>query len=854
MLTLHMDFDRDRWTGALPLGATLPALEAALATSGVAVLEAPPGAGKTTLVPLALLGTAWLGGGRILMLEPRRLAARAASRRMADMLGEPVGATVGYRTRLDSRVGAGTRIEVLTEGILLRVLAADPGLDGTGLVIFDEFHERSLDADLGLALTLDVRRHLRSDLRLLVMSATLDGGAVARLIGDAPVIASTGQRHDVELRHLARPAPDRLEAAIAGAIRRALAEDEGGVLAFLPGGREIRRLERRLRAEGLGPGIVLAPLYGDLAQPLQDAAIRPPPPGQRKVVLATPIAETSLTIEGIGVVVDSGLARVPRFEPSSGLTRLETVRVSQASAEQRRGRAGRLGPGVCYRLWAASEHAQLPPFTTPEIREADLAPLALTLAQWGIREAGDLAWLDPPPGPAFAEARALLRRLDALDAEGRITAHGQAMSRLGLAPRLAHMVLKAREWGQGRLACAIAAVLTERDVVKAAPGASDADLRLRVELVEGAPSAALPAGLAVDRAGLARARASARLVARQIGLHGGGADGFDETGRVLAQAYPDRLAQRRAGSGGRFRLANGRGASVAETDALAREEFLAVAALDGERRNARIFLAAPLSRAELEVDFAAAIESADTIAWDVRTGAVTARRERRFGALVLADAVLPDVPPARISAALGEGIRAMGLDTLPWHGEAARLRQRIAFLHRLDNGAWPRVSDEALLATIEDWLAPFLAGITRRAQFADIDLAAAIAALLTPAQRRTLDRLAPDRITVPSGARIAIDYGAGEVPVLAVKLQELFGTADTPAIADGRVSLVLHLLSPAGRPLQVTRDLRSFWANSYPEVRRSMRGRYPRHPWPENPLEAAPTSRPKARAPAATGR
>ncbi|HUZ75198.1 MAG TPA: ATP-dependent helicase HrpB [Stellaceae bacterium] len=851
-----MNFDLDRWRAELPIGAALPEVLAALDAGGAAVLEAPPGAGKTTLVPLALGDARWLGGGRILMLEPRRLAARAAAARMAAMLGEAVGETVGYRTRLDSRVGPRTRIEVLTEGILLRVIADDPALEGTGLVIFDEFHERSLDADLGLALTLDLRRHLRADLRILVMSATLDGVAVARLLGDAPVVASAGRSYDVAVRHLARPAPDRIETAVADCVRRALADDSGGILVFLPGGREIRRVERILRADGLAAEVILAPLYGDLPQAAQDAAIHPAPPGRRKIVLATSIAETSLTIDGIGVVIDGGLMRVPRFHPSSGMTRLETVRVSQASAEQRRGRAGRLGPGVCYRLWPAAEQAQLAPFNTPEIRAADLAPLALMLAQWGERDPAALSWLDPPPAAAFAEARALLARLDALDDAGGLTAHGRAMAALGLSPRLAHMVLRGKAWGMGALACAIAALLSERDLARSMPGASDADLRLRVECLDRATQHALPPGLAIDRGALDRARRTAALFARQIGLRGAASGAPGETGRLLAQAYPDRIAQRRSGGNGQFRLANGSGAFVPPADPLAHEEFLAVADLDGDRRNARIFLAAPLSRAAIASDFAAVIETADTIAWDAREEAVLARRQRRLGTIVLDDAALADAPAERIAAGLIDGIRSLGLGVLPWQGEAERLRQRILFLRRFEGaaGAWPDLSDQALLATLADWLGPSLAGLTRRAQLRGLDLAGALGTLLDPAQRRALERLAPTHVAVPSGSRIAIDYGAGEVPVLAVRLQEMFGANETPTVAGGRVPLVLHLLSPAGRPLQVTRDLGAFWDNSYPEVRRSMRGRYPRHPWPENPREAAPTARAKPRGRTATGR
>jgi ATP-dependent helicase HrpB len=836
------------WSTTLPVADALPALGAALAAPGAAVLQAPPGAGKTTLVPLALLDTAWLGGGRIIMLEPRRLAARAAARRMADMLGETVGATVGYRTRLDTRIGPNTRIEVVTEGILLRLIQDDPSLDGVGLVIFDEFHERNLDGDLGLALALETRRYLRAELRLLVMSATLDGERVARLIGEAPVITSAGQSFPVALRYLGRPAPERLDTAITAAIRRAVAEEDGSLLVFLPGGAEIRRVERLVSEFAQPPEIVVAPLYGDLPQAAQDEAIRPPAPGRRKLVLATPIAETSLTIEGIRVVIDSGLARAPRFDPASGMTRLDTVRISQASAEQRRGRAGRLAPGVCFRLWSEAEQAQLRPFAAPEILEADLAPLALELARWGAPEPAALAWLDPPPAAAFAQAAELLRELGALDREGRITAHGRAMARLGLHPRLAHMALIARQRGQGRLAAEIAALLGERDIVKAAPGHRDADLRLRIELLrERGQARHLPPGLSLERGAAERVHQAARQLQRQLGLGENEAPPPSAAGRVLAQAYPDRIAQRRPGALGQFRLSNGRGAELPPTDPLSAEEFLAAAELDGERRVSRIFLAAPLSRAEIEEDFAGAIETSEDVSWESRDQAVLARRQERLFALVLKEEPLAHPPAERVIAALLDGIRELGLAALPWSRDADSLRQRVLFLRRLDAEAWPDVSDAALLAGLEQWLGPFLAGINRRTQLERLDLVTILRSALSFEQLRALERLAPTHVTVPSGSRLPIDY-AGETPVLAVRLQEMFGAHETPAIAERRVPLLLHLLSPAGRPLQVTRDLGGFWRGSYPAVRSEMRGRYPKHPWPEDPLAAPPTARAKRKA------
>ena len=820
-----------RWISRLPVSEAVPRLASALTASGAAVLEAPPGAGKTTLVPLMLLEQPWLREKRTIVLEPRRLATRMAARRMALMLGEEVGGTVGYRTRLDTRVGARTRIEVVTEGILIRMLHNDAALDGVGLVIFDEFHERSLDGDLGLALALEAKRALREDLRLLVMSATLDGAPVARLLGGAPEIASAGKMFPVTTRHLDRPPLERIEDAVAETVRRVLREESGSLLVFLPGIREIRRVERRLVESELGSKIHVTPLYGDLAQSEQDAAIAPAPAGTRKVVLATSIAETSLTIDGVRVVIDAGLMRRPRFDPRTGMTRLVTVRVSQAAAEQRRGRAGRLEPGICYRLWPEYEQALLPPFTPPEILEADLAPLALELARWGNSDPAALAFLDPPPSAAFNQARGLLRELDALGAAGAITPHGRAMAAIGFHPRLAHMILKARERGHGGLACDIAALLSERDILKAGPGARRSDLRLRLELLQ-------------ERAG-ATVRAQAVQFRRQLAI-GKEAGDPHATGSVVALAYPDRIAQRR-GAAGSFRLANGSGAELPTTDPLADEEFLAIAELDGDTRNARIFLAAPISRAEIEDLFAAHIERIDSIVWDRREDAVLARRQERLEALVLRHTALRQPPPEAVRAALIEGIREMGLDALPWTQEARGLRARVGFLRRVESG-WPDLSDGVLAETLETWLGPYLDGITRRNQLERVDLLGALKAQMPWELQRKLDSEAPTHIVVPSGSRIAIDYESGEVPILAVRLQEMFGLARTPAVAGGRVPLLLYLLSPAGRPLQVTRDLRGFWATSYSTVRAEMRGRYPKHPWPEDPLTEPPTRRAKRRA------
>lgn len=826
----------------LPVDDVLPALAAALAAGRNAVLQAPPGAGKTTRVPPALLAAPWLQGRRIVMLEPRRIAARAAAHYMAAQLGEPVGERVGYRVRLDSRVSARTRLEVVTEGVLTRLLQDDPVLRDIGLVIFDEFHERSLHADLGLALCLETQAALRDDLRLLVMSATLDAAPVARLLGDAPLVTSAGRAHPVETRYVpieARHGGGAPPGAVAAAVRRALAEEEGSVLVFLPGVADIRRVERLLREGALPADVDLAPLYGELALDAQEQALRPAPPGRRKLVLATAIAETSLTIEGVRVVIDSGWARVPRFDPVSGMTRLATVRVSRAAAEQRRGRAGRLGPGVCYRLWSEGEHARLAEFGRPEIMEADLAPLALELALWGAADPAVLAWLDPPPAAAYAQARALLHDLGALDARGAITAHGREMAALGAHPRVAHMLLRGKAMGRGALACELAALLGERDVLK---DVRECDVRLRLDALRGEPVAG------VDRAALARVRQGAEHYRRALGV-AAAPRAADGAGVLLACAYPDRIAQRRPGGEPRYRLANGRGACFTEHEALSGEPYIVAAELDGAAREARIFLAAALPLAELEAQFAERIVQRDFVEWDPKSESVQARRQQLFGELVLADAPLPAPAPAAVGAALLAGIRALGLGVLPWTEELERWRRRVLFLRRVLGADWPDVGDAALLASLEDWLAPYLAHCSRRSHLAGVDLAAALHGLLDWERQRRLDEWAPTHLAVPSGSRVRLDY-ANDPPVLAVRLQEMFGARETPRIAAGRVAVLLHLLSPAGRPVQVTQDLAGFWARGYHEVKKDLKGRYPKHYWPDDPLQAEATARAKPRRPA----
>ncbi len=803
---------------SLPVDESLPRLKAVLAERNAAVLVAPPGAGKTTRVPLALLDAPWLEGRKIIMQEPRRLAARAAARRMAATLGEQVGETVGYRVRLDSKVGPRTRIEVVTDGLFLRLLQDDPSLESVGCVIFDELHERGLDSDLAFALVRESQGALREDLRVIAMSATLDPGPVSQRLGGAPLVELAGRMFPVETRYLDREAAGRVEDTVASAVRNALAAESGSALVFLPGVGEIRRIEERL--QGLAANIDVAPLYGDLSPADQDRAISPSPAGRRKVVLATSIAETSLTIEGVRLVIDSGLMRVPRFSPRSGMTRLETVRVSQASADQRRGRAGRLEPGICYRLWTEESQRGLLPFTPPEIIDADLAPLALELAAWGVADAATLPWLTPPPAASLATARELLLDLGAVDAAGAITPHGRTMARIGQHPRLAHLVVKGRELGQGRVAALLTAILSERDFLRLPPGHRDVDLRHRVDIAL--------AGKAPRQIGeMAR-----RLTSRED------KDGTPEvsmTGSLLALAYPDRIGRRRPGSAGRYLLSGGRGAALPEGDPMANEEFLVVADLDGSTQDSRVFLAAPISPAEIEELYGDRIVEEEIVEW---RDSVVARRRRRLGALVLEDKPLNKPDPEKVKTAMLAGLRKRGL---PWTDELRAWRQRVAFLRQLDQ-SWPDLSDAALAASLEDWLAPFVDGVVRR-----IDLAEALRTLVPWEQQRQLDKLAPTHIEVPSGSRVPVDYGNPAEPTLSVRLQEMFGLTDTPRLAGNKVPVTIHLLSPARRPVQVTRDLASFWKNAYRDVKAELKGRYPKHYWPDDPLIAEPTARAKPR-------
>ncbi len=810
----------------LPVLETLPALRTALAREGRAVLSAPPGSGKTTLAPLALLDEPWLRNRKIIVLEPRRLAARAAAARMAYLLGEKVGETVGYQIRFDRKISSRTRIEVITEGLLTRQLQSDPELPGVGLVVFDEFHERSLDVDLALALTLDARDHLNPELRTLVMSATLDTARVAALLRGAPVIESSGRLHAVEIRYLPARADETMDAALARGVLAALSETTGDILAFLPGAREIRNAQRQLE-QRLAGKVSVHVLYGDLSGAEQDAALMPARDGRRKVILATNIAQTSLTVEGVTTVVDSGYVRVARFDLGSGANVLDTMRVSRASADQRAGRAGRLGPGTAYRLWSEEQQGRLPAHDTPEILAADLTRLALELAAWGIQDPAALTLMDAPPAAAWSYAQDLLRDLGALDANGRITAHGRELARLPAAPRLGHMLLRASQQNLAPTAAWIAAMIEERDA------GGDSDLASRLKRLRSA--------------GGGRAREAVGQLLRLVDARGDQPD-EEALGRVLSWAFPERIARKRGGQGAVYQCEDGGEARLPEKDALVKFEWLAVAHWD-PARGRRIYLAAPLDEEQVLRDHADRIRLSEEVRWDAAAEAVIAEEQRRLGALILKRKPLRGETAREAQrAAMLEGVRQMGIAALPWTDEVRQWQARVQSL-RLWRAAenWPDVSDAALLATLADWLAPHLDGVTRRAHLAGLGLLEILNGRFDYATRQKLERLAPTHIEVPTGSRIRLNYQPPNAPALEVKLQEMFGCMDTPAVNDGRTRAVLHLLSPARAPIAVTQDLAGFWARGYSDVKKDMKGRYPRHPWPENPLEAAPTRRAKPR-------
>lgn len=814
----------------LPIDAVLDDLSRTLEAHNAAVLVAPPGAGKTTRVPLALLDAPWAAGKKIIVLEPRRIAARASADRMAKSLGERAGETVGYRVRFGSKISRATRIEVVTEGIFTRQILDDPELSGVAAILFDEFHERSLDADMGLALARDAQLGLREDLRILVMSATLDGARIAKLLGDAPVVESEGRAYPVETRYLGRKADAPIERQMADAIASALRADSGSVLAFLPGAAEIRRTQNFLAERVQDASIEIVPLFGALDAAVQDRAISPAPKGMRKVVLATSIAETSLTIEGVRIVVDSGLARVPRYEPDIGLTRLETVRAARAAVDQRRGRAGRTEPGICYRLWDEPQTASLAPYTQPEILSADLSSLVLDLAQWGVADPAALSFLDPPPAPAWKEAKSLLSELNALDGDGRITAEGKSLRALALPPRLARMIVDSHRAGEGEAAAEIAAIITERGL-----GGDSVDLEHRRDQFrrDRSPRAA-------------SARDLARRWASQVAASEKAGQQDDlSTGLMLAYAFPDRVARNRGN--GSFVLANGRGAAVEQTSSLARAPYVAIGEMTGTAASGRILLAAQITQDEIERHFAEHIESVDEISFDRGAMALRARRKRALHAITLSEATLAVSPSEETARIFADGLIAAGLDRLPWSKAAKQWRDRVMFLRKAEGDNWPDLTNDGLTARRDDWLVPALTDKIALKDISAGDLSDALMALLPWEMRARLDREAPTHFEAPTGSVLAIDYEAEQGPTIAVRLQELFGLNTHPSIAAGKVPLVLELLSPAQRPVQVTRDLPGFWRGSYSAVRSDLRGRYPRHPWPEDPASALPTRRVKPR-------
>ena len=823
----------------LPIDEILPELKQAIENHSSVVLVAQPGAGKTTRVPLALLKERWLAGRKIIMLEPRRLAARTVAKYMAALLGEQAGRTIGYRVHRDTCVSAATRIEVVTEGILLRMLQNDPALTDAGLIIFDEFHERNLQADLGLALAMESQAILREDMKIMVMSATLETESIASLLGDAPIICSEGKMFPVKTYYLTNPPAEKLETEVVKKIQETLRCQEGDILVFLPGAGEIKRVQRQLSERIAVDNVKIKVLYGDLPQKGQDEALLPAKPEERKIVLATSIAETSITVEGIRIVIDSGWMRVSRFSPRTGMSRLETIKVSRNSADQRRGRAGRIGPGTCYRLWTKAEDARLILRNTPEILAADLASLCLTLAAWGVAELRELKWIDVPPQAAYCQARKILQELGALDSGGKITSHGRSMNETGLHPRLAHMLLTAAAMKMGAEACCIAALLNERDILRGADGAKNVDLRLRVELLQSRWNlAGQDCHVDWDRA--RRIKKEADYWRKIFAIPDKESFDIQKCGILLALAYPDRIAQNKGN--GRFLLRNGRGAVLKEQQELASAAFIVAADLADEGTESRIFLAAPVQEGELRQCMAEQIADNQVTEWDRQLKAVRTIKTQRLGAMTFKEEIVASTDREQTLEAMLQGIRTEGLSLLPWNGGSRQLQARLRFMHFMD-ASWPNVTEECLLNTLEDWLAPYLYGIKNVPQLQKLNLSAIFEAMLTWEQRQIFDEWAPNCIKVPSGRNIAIDYSDPEAPVLSVRLQEMFGAGNTPVIGGGRVPLTIHLLSPAGRPVQVTRDLASFWTDGYFAVKKDLKGRYPKHYWPEDPFAAIPSSR-----------
>ncbi len=834
----------------LPIDEVIPEIITSLSHSNRLVLQAPPGAGKTTVVPLELLNQSWLENQKIIVLEPRRLATIASARRMAQLLGEQVGETVGYRVRLDSKVSASTRIEVITEGILIRMIQDDPELTGVGAILFDEFHERSVLADLGLALAVDVQEGFREDIRIMLMSATLDGDRLGEQFG-APIVTSEGRMFTVDISW--EPSRDRewLVDHCYRIIKKELSQSKGSILTFLPGMGEIKQLADKLQLSDLSDDVIIAPLYGTLNRTEQDRAILPSPKGQRKVVLATNIAETSLTIDGVTIVIDSGLHREPRFNSGSGMTQLVTTPISQASAKQRTGRAGRTAPGRSIRLWTEQSHGSRIPFQKPEITTAELSSTLLECAQWGVTDSTNLFWFNEPPCSSIETARTLLIRLGALDSSGRITAMGKMIASIGVHPRLAAIVVEGTRRGQTQLACDLASLLSERDILRSRDHFRQADITLRIDQLNRSRAGQRlgVGGFQVDHGAVKRIIALSNSLKNRIKQSSPAVGSRGDSlslGALLAIGFPERVGRRRDNQSERYLLSSGSGVHFGDGDPLSKSELIVVAECAAKERDATVFLAAEISREEVEDLFESELEPTSELFWEPREKRVVAREVVRLGAIIFSERRTTELPPEQITSAVIEGIREMGIDSLSWSKSALALLDRLRFLHRHFPDSWPDLCGEQLLATLEDWLAPFLIGISKQSQFGNIDLLSALKSQFDWNQQQKIDSLAPERLKVPEGSNMRIDYSENP-PVLAVKLQMMFGATETPCVGGGKVPVLIHLLSPAGRPVQITQDLVGFWDGSYTEVKKEMKGRYPKHPWPDNPRDAVATAKTKRR-------